>query len=335
MENCAEARAKQMEQRAAHLEADVAILQKRKAELEKENEDLAAAAARQPELERQLAEAVATTARLEAECQSHRVEAARKASLERQQAEIAVSFRELQAVVSQLAKRLGEMDFQLARVTVEKNSAKASYATLRAELDRLRGAAKPSVTAKAKAAAAQRGPIPLLSKSDQPFLAAPGSVKAAATLYGRSSSCESCGSSATRRLRCQGTPGFSRTTPGRRIGVVSRPGSATALNGIRARPAKDEPKTEPHSKERQASDADMGEVQKSAPSRDVVGEIMEVLAAWPADEVPTGQMPPAFSGSQASTKLMEPVTVSATALGVLAMEPVAAAAGTRLWAVSS
>mmetsp|Transcript_18747 Transcript_18747/g.41091 ORF Transcript_18747/g.41091 Transcript_18747/m.41091 type:complete len:455 (+) Transcript_18747:85-1449(+) len=133
-----EARAQQLLQRVAHLEADLTLLRQRKGQLELENEVLAAKAAQQADLEVRLAEAQQQNSRLEAECRRHRAESARRAELELQQAEIARSFTELQGVVSQLVQRLGELDTQRARLVEEKGAAEASAASLRAELQKWR-----------------------------------------------------------------------------------------------------------------------------------------------------------------------------------------------------
>uniref|UniRef100_A0A7R9ZUH5 Uncharacterized protein n=1 Tax=Pyrodinium bahamense TaxID=73915 RepID=A0A7R9ZUH5_9DINO len=133
-----DARAQQLSQRVAHLEADLAFLQRRKAQLERENEALAAAAAQRPDLEARLREALATGALLEAECRRHRAEGVRREELEEQQADIARSFSELQGVVSQLVRRLSEINAQHARLSEEKGAAEAAAAALRVELQKWR-----------------------------------------------------------------------------------------------------------------------------------------------------------------------------------------------------
>jgi len=135
--NAQEARVQQMSQRIAHLEADLAFLNARKAQLERENEALAAAAQR-PDLEARLAEALATNARLEGEVQKYKAQSVRSAELEQQQAEIAQAFRNLQGVAAQLVKRLSELDAQRVRLSEEKSAAEAAAGVLRAEFQKLR-----------------------------------------------------------------------------------------------------------------------------------------------------------------------------------------------------
>mmetsp|Transcript_99504 Transcript_99504/g.252806 ORF Transcript_99504/g.252806 Transcript_99504/m.252806 type:complete len:358 (+) Transcript_99504:102-1175(+) len=159
----------QLSTRVAHLEADIALLSRRKGELERENEALAAACARQGALEAlledahsQLGEARATVERLEGECRRLRAESARRGELEMQQASIASSFAELQGVVAQLVQRLTELDAQRFRLAEEKGAAEAIAAALRAELQRhqvsvLLGTASPIAAAAAAALGAGAG----------------------------------------------------------------------------------------------------------------------------------------------------------------------------------
>jgi len=131
----------QLAQRIVHLEADLALLTQRKQDLERENEVLAAAAGRQSELEAKLADAIAARDKLEEECRAHRAESTRRADMEQQQAALAASFTELQGVVSQLVRRLGELNGQRSRLAEEKKAAEAVAMKLRVELDRWRGRA--------------------------------------------------------------------------------------------------------------------------------------------------------------------------------------------------
>lgn len=131
------ARMQQLSQRVVHLEADLALLRQRKVQLEHENESLAAAAQR-PDLEAKLSDALATTERLEAECRRHRAESARRAELEQQQIKIARTFSELQGVVSQLVRRLGELDAERVRLTEERSTQEAIAAALRVEFQNMR-----------------------------------------------------------------------------------------------------------------------------------------------------------------------------------------------------
>jgi len=132
------ARAQQLAQRVVHLEADLELLHQRKAQLEHENEVLAAAVAEKRDLEARLQEALVMGARLEAECRKHRAEDARRVELEEQQAQVYRSFTELQGVVSQLAKRLTEVNAQRMRLSEEKGAAEAAAAALRVELQKWR-----------------------------------------------------------------------------------------------------------------------------------------------------------------------------------------------------
>eukprot|EP00434_Breviolum_minutum_P022332 symbB.v1.2.019709.t1/scaffold1571.1/size154223/3 len=146
----------QLALKVSHLEADVQQLRKRKEELERENEALAAAAAATPGLERQLtdlkgenqslrtrkeelerekedlsnsgltqklAECEAAREKLEEECRQHLAESERRAELEKQQADVARSFAELQNVVSQLLPWLSELYEQRTRLLEEKSAA--------------------------------------------------------------------------------------------------------------------------------------------------------------------------------------------------------------------
>mmetsp|Transcript_107641 Transcript_107641/g.303180 ORF Transcript_107641/g.303180 Transcript_107641/m.303180 type:complete len:375 (-) Transcript_107641:287-1411(-) len=130
--------AQQLLQRVVHLEADVALLARRKAELELENEALAAAASRQSDLEASLAKAIADRDRLEAGCRRHSAESARRAELEAQQQNIARAFAELQGVVAQLVQRVVVLDAQRTKLSKEKNAAESIAAALRAELQEYR-----------------------------------------------------------------------------------------------------------------------------------------------------------------------------------------------------
>jgi len=129
-------RVQQLSQRVAHLEADLTLLRRRKTQLERENEVLAAST-QQPELEARLERVEArlemqleANARLEEENRRHVAESSRRAALEKQQAEIARSFSELQGVVSQLVRRLVELDAQRQRLEEQKNAAEAVAASL-------------------------------------------------------------------------------------------------------------------------------------------------------------------------------------------------------------
>lgn len=158
--------AQQLSQRVAHLEADLALITRRKVELERENEVLAGTASRQQELElalerakagkagleaeltnevvaRQRLEAELVTVNasrdsLEAECRQHREDSGRRRELEVQQASIASAFNELQGVVAQLVQRLTTLDLQRAQLADEKKAAEAAAADLRTELQRWR-----------------------------------------------------------------------------------------------------------------------------------------------------------------------------------------------------
>ena len=72
-----EAKLQQLSQKVVHLEADVEILQRRNAELERENEELAAKAKR-PDLEARLRDVLAENARLEAELEKRTEEGRRR-----------------------------------------------------------------------------------------------------------------------------------------------------------------------------------------------------------------------------------------------------------------
>lgn len=124
----------QLARRAAHLEADLALLRQRKIELERENEVLSATAVDSSQLAAELAEVEASADRYEAECLRHRAGSERCAELEQKQAEIARSFSELQGVVSQLVKRLGDLDAQRLKLCEERDRAEAVVSALRGEL---------------------------------------------------------------------------------------------------------------------------------------------------------------------------------------------------------
>jgi len=145
---CASARAHQLSQRVAHLEADLLLLQKRKAQLERENEALAVAAAQRADLEVHLSETLAAKEHLEVrlsevlaanvcleeECCARAEEADQREQWETQQAEIGRSFTELQGVVSLLVRRLAVINSQYQRLADEKGAAEAAAAALRLEL---------------------------------------------------------------------------------------------------------------------------------------------------------------------------------------------------------
>lgn len=124
-----------LSQRIAHLEADLCHLQHRKAELEQENQDLAAAGAARSELEEQLSTARAATARLEAECQQLRAAGHRRAEQDQHEAEMSRSLLQMQGVLSQLLKRLGELEAQRAKLAEQKAAAEATVRRLRQELE--------------------------------------------------------------------------------------------------------------------------------------------------------------------------------------------------------
>lgn len=219
------ARAQQLSQRVAHLEADLALLRQRKAQLEHENEVLAAAAAEKPDLEARLREALIAGARLEAECRRHRAEGARREGLEAQQAEIARSFSDLQGVVTQLVRRLAEINAQHQRLADEKGAAEAAAAALRVELQKWR-------TLRATAAAS--APAGCVGHCAGHCGTATG--RAANALHGRSQSwaCTSCGGRRrgchTCRLRCRVDLGQQRLTgtPPRRGGLAPAAGRGCA-----------------------------------------------------------------------------------------------------------
>mmetsp|Transcript_65065 Transcript_65065/g.172321 ORF Transcript_65065/g.172321 Transcript_65065/m.172321 type:complete len:345 (-) Transcript_65065:319-1353(-) len=129
------AHAHQLTQRVVHLEADLELLQRRKIQLERENETFAAAAQR-PDLEAKLAAALASNARLEAECERHRAADLRRFELEAQQDEIARSFSELQLVVSQLVARVGSMNMRRAPSADDAGLARTGAIALRSKMGR-------------------------------------------------------------------------------------------------------------------------------------------------------------------------------------------------------
>lgn len=212
----------------AHLEADLALLACRKAELERENESLAAIAAQngtaqasfeaqlaeaqrgregleaalaeargtREALEAQLADALGSRETLEAECRRMREELARNEDLEKQQAAVASSFAELQGVVAQLVRRLTELDGKRSRLAEEKGAAEAVAATLRIELQKWRGSAgaTPERSREARQARSNAG-----GRSN--------GAHRAGDLYRAESGCRQ------RRGGCSGGRGASRRTP--------------------------------------------------------------------------------------------------------------------------
>ncbi|CAE7298659.1 unnamed protein product [Symbiodinium sp. CCMP2456] len=134
-QNEALAQRPELEKRVKELQAEVQQLRQRTQELEKEKE---AVASERQRLEEQLTESQANCTRLEEECRQHAAERERRAELENQQADVARSFAELQAVVAQLLPWLGELDTQRSRLLEEKGHAEAMATSLRSELQRWR-----------------------------------------------------------------------------------------------------------------------------------------------------------------------------------------------------
>ncbi|CAE7808914.1 unnamed protein product [Symbiodinium sp. CCMP2592] len=134
-QNEALAQRPELEKRVKELQAEVQQLHQRTQELEKEKE---AVASERQRLEDQLTESQANCTRLEEECRQHAAERERRAELENQQADVARSFAELQAVVAQLLPWLGELDTQRSRLLEEKGHAEAMATSLRSELQRWR-----------------------------------------------------------------------------------------------------------------------------------------------------------------------------------------------------
>lgn len=134
-QNEALAQRPELEKRVKELQAEVQQLRQRTQELEKEKEAMASERQR---LEEQLTESQANCSRLEEECRQHAAERERRAELENQQADVARSFAELQAVVAQLLPWLGELDTQRSRLLEEKGHAEAMATSLRSELQRWR-----------------------------------------------------------------------------------------------------------------------------------------------------------------------------------------------------
>eukprot|EP00928_Gymnodinium_smaydae_P007077 TRINITY_DN1253_c0_g3_i2.p1 TRINITY_DN1253_c0_g3~~TRINITY_DN1253_c0_g3_i2.p1 ORF type:complete len:485 (-),score=106.52 TRINITY_DN1253_c0_g3_i2:107-1561(-) len=93
----------ELEKRAAGLEAELRQLLERKAQLERENELLAAVVA-PPELEDQLVQAEAVRTRLELEREKLLAESTQRRALQAEQDALRCSFQELQGAVQQLAK---------------------------------------------------------------------------------------------------------------------------------------------------------------------------------------------------------------------------------------
>mmetsp|Transcript_58324 Transcript_58324/g.188881 ORF Transcript_58324/g.188881 Transcript_58324/m.188881 type:complete len:327 (+) Transcript_58324:114-1094(+) len=223
----------QLSTRVAHLEADIALLSRRKGELERENEALAAACARQGALEAlledahsQLDEARAKVGRLEVECRKLRAESARRGEPEMQQASIASSFAELQGVVAQLVQRLTELDAQRVRLAEEKGAAEAIAAALRAELQRhqvslLLGTASPIAAAAAAALGAGAGRPLALSPYRTSYGTSVGRPRRGEWRTGR------CQSNNT-RLRCRASD---PTPPPRGASAGRTPGGPHSAGG--------------------------------------------------------------------------------------------------------
>lgn len=137
-ETAAWAKVRQLTQRVANLEVDLAQVSARKQELERQNEELAAQVGgpqmtpgpsdREMELERDLSAARAEIAGLKEE--KNRVELHTQAR-DRQQADVASSFAELQRVVAQLVQQLNVLDGERGRLSKEKHAVERAHARLR------------------------------------------------------------------------------------------------------------------------------------------------------------------------------------------------------------
>jgi len=281
-----ESRAQQLAQRVAHLEADLQLLRHRKAELEIENEDLAAAAKR-PDLQRRLAEAQAQVARLEEENSRHRAESARRAELEEQQAEIARSFVELQRIVSQLVKRLHALDNEKARLVEEKRMAEVAAGMLRAELEKVTRRrsmlSKPvpsrpgSALFRGDSSEGPRGP-PCATGPSSPTRVALG-YKMDSSLSGRPGRRGN-----TCRLRCRGdtqTPG--RQTPGRAPvpGGYNKKDLETAKAQVELLKEQLRSEQEAGARAREAQEASLHEsMSAAARTSQIQSELHDFLSSW-------------------------------------------------------
>mmetsp|Transcript_49357 Transcript_49357/g.105016 ORF Transcript_49357/g.105016 Transcript_49357/m.105016 type:complete len:443 (-) Transcript_49357:346-1674(-) len=135
----------QLAARLAHLEADNTDLRQRKSLLEREIEALVGQVAQQadqlqqiPELQHKLQEAEQRSKYWEAECNRQQEEAACYREFQAQQVAISSSFSELQGIIHQLVKRVGDLDQQKQHLEGEKHSAERMITSLQEEIQRLK-----------------------------------------------------------------------------------------------------------------------------------------------------------------------------------------------------